>query len=147
MILFTQAQRDAVRGDYYAGRLEPVEAVPGFYFLPERLISDFDGLDAYPTGGLLEGARAHMLGQLSARREQAETAFTYGGVPVKLDEGTTARLAAASAGLARKPSGETVDWSISIDVEGTLNDGSPWNANASAPALIVIPSTRNEQEE
>ena len=35
-------------------------------------------------------------------------------------------------------SGETVDWSITIDVEGTLNDGSPWNANASARSGSVV---------
>jgi len=121
MILLTQDQQNAVRGDYASGRLEPVEAVPGFYFLPERLIAEFDGLDAYPTGDLLEGAKAHMLGRLSARREQAETAFSYGGVPVKLDEGTTARLAAASAGLARRPSGETVDWQLARGVFQALD--------------------------
>jgi endoglucanase len=27
---------------------------------------------------------------------------------------------------------ETVDWMITLDLEGTLNDGSPWNAMADA---------------
>lgn len=124
MIYFTEDQADRVRGDYAAGRLDPVRIVPGLYQLPERLIEVFPdaGLDQYPTtDDLLATGKSHMLAQLSARREQAETAFSYGGVPVKLDEGTTARLAAASAGLARKPSGETVDWQLARDVFQALD--------------------------
>ena len=123
-IILNVDQAAAVRGVYGIVRLAPVLAVAGLYYLPEDLISELPdaGLDQYPTSAdVLASAKAHMLGQLSARRDQAENAFTYGGVPVKLDEGTTARLAAASAGLARKPSGETVDWQLARGVFQSLD--------------------------
>lgn len=78
MILLDQSGRDQVRAQY-AGRLEPVEAVPGFYFLPERLIAEFDGLDAYPTGDLLENAKSHRISQLAGIRWLACQTFSYDG--------------------------------------------------------------------
>lgn len=85
MILLTQAQRDAVRGDYDAGRLEPVEAVAGLYYLPERLIGVFPGLDAYPTGDVVEAAKAHMLAQAATIRWQKCQLMPYGGVTAYAD--------------------------------------------------------------
>lgn len=83
MILLTQAQRDAVRGDYAAGRLEPVEVVAGLYQLPERLTEAFPdaGLDQHPTtGDLLASAKAHLLKQAAGIRWGRCQLFDYDGV-------------------------------------------------------------------
>ncbi|MBG37358.1 MAG: hypothetical protein CMH92_16335 [Oceanicaulis sp.] len=83
MILLTQAQRDAVRGDYAAGRLEPVEVVTGLYQLPERLIARFPdaALGQYPTTqDLLASTKAHMLNQAATIRWGRCQLFAYDGV-------------------------------------------------------------------
>lgn len=83
MILLTQAQRDAVRGDYAAGRLEPVEVVAGLYQLPARLASAFPEatLGQYPTTqDLLASAKAHLLKQAASIRWGRCQLFAYDGV-------------------------------------------------------------------
>lgn len=83
MILFDDAQRGAVRGDYAAGRLEPVKAAPGLWFLPEDLSAVFPEaeLEQYPTtDDLLATAKAHMKAQLAAIRWGKTQVFPYDGV-------------------------------------------------------------------
>lgn len=127
MILFTQAQRDAVRGDYDGQRLEPVKVVDGLYFLPNRLAAEpvfaSAELDQYPTTDDLEAtARAHMLDLIAARRWVAiRDGFTFGGSPVTLDDRAQARIDTAIAGLKRQPSGATVEWEVARGVFQTMD--------------------------
>lgn len=121
MILLTEAQADAVRGDYPAGRLEPVEAVAGLYYLPERLIGVFPGLDDFPTGDVLEAARDHLLEHIAALRWDAiQNNFSFNGTSVKLDDRAQARMDSAVAGLSRQPEGSEIVWEVSRGVFVTM---------------------------
>lgn len=83
MIYLEDAQAARVRGDYAAGRLDPVLVVPGLYQLPERLIEVFPDADLgqYPTtDDMTARARAHMLARLAAIRWSRCQTFTYDGV-------------------------------------------------------------------
>lgn len=58
----------------------------------------------------LESAREMKLEELSKCRRDAEENFTYGGVSIKLDSDTQARIDSAISGLERKPAGTTIWW-------------------------------------
>mgnify|MGYP003109347872 CR=1 FL=1 len=81
-IILTEDQAARVRGDYEAGRLEPVRVVPGLYQLPERLIESFPDaeLDEHPTtDDLLATAKAHMKAQAATLRWGKSQLMPYDG--------------------------------------------------------------------
>ena len=65
---------------------------------------------------LLDEVKQTALLNLSVRRKQAEEAFVYSGMSIKLDEGTQSRIDGALNGLERKGPGATVPWQISPGV-------------------------------
>jgi len=114
MIILTQDQRDALAGDYDAGRLEPVEAVPGLYYVPDRLAAIFPGLADLPVvPDLLEAAKAHMIGQAAALRWQWTLVFAYDGVANAYADPAIAPLAAKILALDEAASDAPVNFKLS----------------------------------
>lgn len=125
MIYLTEDQAARVRGDYTAGRLDPVRVVPGLYQLPERLIEVFPdaGLDQYQTtDDPLATAKAHMKAQLAAIRWGKCQLFAYDGE------------AAAYAEAAR----DAVMAKIRVFEETGATDAEPFKLNETAWRLMTL---------
>jgi len=92
--------------------------------LPQDVVAAFPdaGLEAYPTGDVLEAARAAVLDAIAALRWQAiSTGFVFAGAPLALDDRTQGRIANAVAGLERLPAAATVEWEVSRGVFATFD--------------------------
>ena len=114
MIILTQDQRDALAGDYDAGRLEPVEAVPGLYYVPTRLAAVFPGLSDLPVvPDLVAAAQAHMIGQAAAIRWQRTLVFAYDDVADAYADPAIAPLAAKILALDEAASDAPVNFKLS----------------------------------
>ena len=113
MIILTQDQRDALAGDYDAGRLEPVEAVPGLYYVPERLAAIFPGLADLPVvPDLLGATKDHLIARAADLRWQRTLFFAYDGIPNAYADPAIAPLAAKILRLDEDERDDAVDWKL-----------------------------------
>lgn len=69
----------------------------------------------------LAGLKNQKYAELSLRRKAAEETFAFRGAPLRLDEGTQARINGALVGIERMPAGTTTPWQISASIFIELN--------------------------
>lgn len=81
----------------------------------QRIIASGVEIAPYAKYASLSDSKAGRLAELSDRRVRAEQAFLFGGMPLKLDEATQARISGAIQYLTRNPA-VTVPWQVSRGV-------------------------------
>ena len=85
--------------------------------VPEGWTLIWDGMDwSVADLRILDELKTQKILEISDVRKQAEEAFTFGGMSIRLDEGTQSRIDGALNGLERKPAGTTVPWQVSPGV-------------------------------